>query len=376
MGVNITNGTASPSVGPLVDTGQLFLAGVSSTAGPQAAPVQCQSISDVVAAFGPRTTSTAVAAIYDYLDNFFREGGNNAYVIGYDTAGGYAAALDLLDPRLGAGQLAVVGEAPSADLYEGIQEAAASQNRVGLLDVNKTDNTAALLEANGAFCADLSDPSYVGLFGSWLNIPAPTGTSGVGSRQVPGSSTIAALCNRVDQAGNPNQPAGGRSFPLQYATSLVYDPTDVERATLVADDVNTFALKYGVLENYGFLTPIGQSSTTPFGQLNAARTRMYMYAQAQVIGENYYMKDIDGQGKLAAQLASDLSAMCNTLYTAGALYGDTAADAYSVNTGVTINTEADAASGTLNATVEARLSQYADTVNIELISVPVAGAVS
>jgi hypothetical protein len=127
------------------------------------------------------------------------------------------------------------------------------------------------------------------------------------------------------------------------------------------------------------VTPIYQGSpisTTPFWQLNCARTRMSMKAQAQAIGENYYMRTLDGQGKLAAELGADLAVMCSNLYEADALYGDTKADAYSINVSSSINTTATAANATLNASVEAKLSQYTVKVVINLVSVPVAGVVS
>jgi hypothetical protein len=140
-----------------------------------------------------------------------------------------------------------------------------------------------------------------------------------------------------------------------------------------------FANRFGTLENYGFVTPIFQGqpiASTPFWQLNCARTRMYMKANAQAIGENYYMRTLDGQGKLAAELGADLSLMCSDLWEADALFGETKGDAYAVNVSSSINTAASAASATLNASVEAKLSQYTNKVVINLVSVPVAGVVS
>ena len=140
-----------------------------------------------------------------------------------------------------------------------------------------------------------------------------------------------------------------------------------------------FANRWGTLENYGFVTPIFQGqpiSSTPFWQLNCSRTRMYMVARAQAIGENYYMRTLDGQGKLAGELKADLNVMCSDLWEADALYGDTKDDAYNVNVGSSVNTSTSAAQATLNATVEAKLSQYAVKVVINLVSVPVAGVVS
>jgi len=384
MGVNIIERTAPASNGSLTDTGKLFVVGAIGS-GSQTAPTLIQSISDFEAAFTTRTGAAIPA--WDYLDTFFREGGNQAYVLDYATAGetNAAAALDLIPATLGPGQVAVIGEAPGAAMYGALQAHADANNRIALLDVASTDNTAALLATEGAFAQALTSKENVGLFGSWVNVPAPTGVVGGSARTVPASAVIAALCNRVDQQigangiANYNQPAGGKSFPLQFATGFVFDPTtSADQTTVKSAACNFFHDAWGTLENYSFLTPLYTGTpitTTPFWQLNCSRARMWLKAQAQVLGEKYYMKDIDGQGKLAAQLAADLSDLCYKLWQAGGLYGETSADAYSVNVGVSINNNGTAATGTLNAEVDARFSQYADTVNITLVSVPLTGTV-
>jgi hypothetical protein len=137
-----------------------------------------------------------------------------------------------------------------------------------------------------------------------------------------------------------------------------------------------FADRYGVLENYGFQTPIAQSPNTPFWQLNCARTRMWLKAKSQAIGERYYMRPIDAEGKQAGRLGADLEAVCAQLYSVDGLYGATKEAAYNVNVSQSVNNDGTAAQATLAAVVEARLSQYAKTVVIDLVSVPVSGVVS
>jgi hypothetical protein len=386
MGVNIIERTAPASNGSLIDTGSLFVVSAIG-AGSETAPTLCHDIADFEAAFSVRSSGTAQAT-WDYLDVFFREGGNQAYVLDYATAGetDAATALALIPASLGPGQVAVVGESPGAPLYGAIQAHADANNRIGLLDVASSDNTAALMATEGALAQALTSKENVGLFGSWVTVPAPAGLVAGTPRTVPASAVIAALCNRVDQQigangiANYNQPAGGRSFPLQYGNGFVFDPmTSADQTTIKAAGCNFFHDAWGVLENYSFVTPLYAGSpitTTPFWQLNCSRARMWLKAQSQIVGEAYYMKDIDGQGKLAAQLGADLSNLCYKLWQAGGLFGDTSADAYNVKVGVTVNNNGTAATGTLNAEVDARFSQYADTVNITLVSVPLAGSVS
>lgn len=381
MGVNILERTAPASNGAQIDTGTAFVVGAIGS-GSQTAPVEVSSIPDFEAAFSTRTGAAVPA--WDWLDVYFREGGSKAYVLDYATTGGEATALGLIPASLGPGQVVVVGEAASSSVYGALQAHADGNNRIGLLDVLSSDASPTALEAEGTLAQALTSKENVGVFGSWVQVPAPAGVIGASSRQVPASAVIAALCNRVDQDGNPNQPAGGYDYPLQYVTGFVYDPPDpTTQAALKAKGVNFFHDAWGRLENYGFLTPLytGDNSifgVTPFAQLNCARARMWLKAKAAPIGEKYYMKDIDSQGKLAAALGSDLAALCKQLYDAGGLYSvdGTPGGAYSVNVGQSVNNTGTEATGTLNAVAEVRFSQYADTVNITLVSVPVTGQIS
>jgi hypothetical protein len=371
FGVIVNERTAPAAQGAPVDTSQAFVAGVVSE-GPSTATL-VRSIADFEAAYAPRLG--ADVALWDWLDVAFREGLTEAYIGGYAAAGDYATALAQFDSRLGPGQVTIVGEPATPAVYGAIQAHVDGNNRVGLLDVNQ-DDTLTELEQHGTDAQALSNMENVGVFGSWATCSGPPGVVSSGGRVVPASAAIAGLCARVDQLGNPNRAAGGRDFPLQYVDGFQLDPNDTDRAALFAKGVNMFADRYDVLENYGFQTPVAQSANTPFWQLNCSRTRMYMKAQALAIGEAYYMRTLDGQGKLAAQLGADLALMCSDLYEAGGLFGDTKGDAYNVNVSQSVNTTDTAAQGVLKAVVQAKLSEYVKAVEIDLVSVPISGVIS
>jgi len=377
FGVIVNEKTAPAALGVPVNTSQAFVTGITGGT-PPAKPVLCGSTADFEGAgYGPRTGPNT--AVWDWLDVAFREGLTQAWVMGYATAGGYSTTLPLFDYRLGPGQVAVVGETTNgAAIYGAIQTHCDNNNRIGLLDGNAADVALAAWSTNGTSAQALPNMENVGLFGSWVVTPGPPYVVTAGPRNIPMSAAIAGMCARVDQTGNPGRAAGGRDFPFLYVNGFLYDPNDSDRAALFQKGVNMGANRWGTLENYGFVTPVFQGTpltTTPFWQLNCARTRMYMKAQSLAIGENYYMRTLDGAGKLAAELGGELAAMCADLYAADALFGDTPADAYNVNVSSSINTTATAATATLNAIVEARLSQYTNKVVINLVSVPIAGVV-
>lgn len=373
LGVIVRTRTAPSGRGAPRDTDTLFLAGPVNTADVLTEAVEVRSVGDFVAAFAARSTENAPT--FDYLDNFFREGGRKAYVGGFDTvAGTVVQGLAMFPPDLGAGQVAMTGKTPTGTLYGNLLDHAEANNRFALLDVDNGDVTADMTTLAAAVPTSHND--YGALFGPWVTIPGPSGVIGGSERQVPGSSTVAALAARADALGNPNQAPAGRDFPLQYATSFVTDVTTADRETLLDAGVNTFADRFGVLQLYGFQTTIEQSEDTPFWQANCSRARMWLSTRAAAIGEGYMFKPIDGQGLLANALKHELTALCLELYAVNGLFGAVPEEAFAVEVGPSVNTIETVALGELHAVIEARLSLHAKTIIIELVSVPVNGTVS
>jgi hypothetical protein len=149
-----------------------------------------------------------------------------------------------------------------------------------------------------------------------------------------------------------------------------------QRATLLDHGVNIMGDVYGVLENYGFQTSVDQSEDNPFWQANCSRGRMWIIAQCKRIGENYMFKTIDGKGHLATSLKTDIDAVLLQLYQANGLFGESAAEAFAVTVGASVNTTGTVAQGELNAVAEVIFSEHAKVVNISLVTIPVTGKVS
>jgi hypothetical protein len=179
--------------------------------------------------------------------------------------------------------------------------------------------------------------------------------------------------NRADALGNPNRAAAGRDFPFQYAIGFYGQLTEAQLETELNAGVNNGFERYGVLQLEGFQTAMVENEDNPFWQANPSRARMWLRDQAKFVGEPFRFKNIDGKGRLAGQLKSALEVECSRLWEVDGLYGETAADAYAV----TVITElVDVAQARLRAVAEARWSLHAKHVSIELVSVPITGAVS
>jgi hypothetical protein len=372
MPVEIRTRTAQAARGAPGEIDTLFV--LSSDAGLGATAKSIRSIGDYTTLGATRAANPMA---YDGIDNFFREGGKRAVVAKKGVgASALTDALALFVEDFGGGQVVAWADPVVPADQQALVTWAKSTKRFALLDVSSTDNTVAkLVTAGGA--APANDQDYCLLAGPWLAIPAPAGIVGGTARQVPASSSVAALIARADGYGNPNRAAAGRDFALQYATGITGPVmSDTDTASLRTAGLNPFRSKFGNLVLDGFQTPIDTDPDNPFWQANCSRARMWLQWNATAVGLNYEYKPIDGRGRLAKGLQTDLEVICGRLWEADGLYGDTPQEAYAVEVGTAINTASTIAYGELHAVVEARFSLHARTVIIELVSVPITGAVS
>jgi hypothetical protein len=371
LGVEVRARTARVARGIPVETGTLFIAG-PTTAGPTT-PVEARSLADLTAAYGARAGGNA--ALYDYVDTFFSEGGNHAWVASIQGAGTVANALATLGADLGPGQMAAVGTATPETNWAAISAAASATQRVALLDVAAAADVAAMTTVAPQARA-LADADRSAVFGPWVSVPPPSGVLGASARQVPASAAVAGLCARVDAQGNPNRAAAGMDFPFQYVTGLTQTINKADREALFALGINTLSDRYGTLQNYGFDSPRTKDDNDPYVQFNAARTRMYIVAQSKKLGEPFTFRPLDALGHTAQQLKGALQGMLLGLYGVDALYGETPREAFSVEVGAAVNNDSTAAKGELHAVCEVRFTKYAQAVLIDLVTVPLSGTVS
>jgi hypothetical protein len=219
--------------------------------------------------------------------------------------------------------------------------------------------------------------SYCGFWAGNVIVPSQNNTPGI-TRSVAPSAVISALCARADEGGNPNQAAAGDSFPLKYVSQFtgtngapLYGQSDID--TLNAGGINTWNTIFGLLQNYGFVSPVLSSTDTIYWQFNHARMRMALEADSQVIGQPFVFSQISLL-QIAA-FSADLAADLGKYVTSGAISTiapDGSTDqGFTVDTGPTVNTAATMAAGQLNANVSYRPAPFAQMVDIQLAAVPV-----
>lgn len=268
-------------------------------------------------------------------------------------------------------------------IWSALATHAQANNRVAICDMDDQQTSATLITALGSFGSNAA-ASYTAFWAGQVVVPSSTNAPGV-TRTVPASAVISALCARVDAAGNPNQPAAGNpngfNLQLQYATGFtgvagapLYAQTDID--TLNAAGINTWNNLFGVLQNYGFVSPVLSSTDTIYWQFNHARMRMALEAMAEAVGQPFVFSQISQLdiAAFSADLAGQLVGYVRTGAISTIAPNGSTDQGFVVDTGPTVNTAATMAAGQLLANVSYRPAPFAQLVQVNLNAVPVTAA--
>jgi hypothetical protein len=289
----------------------------------------------------------------------------------------WKTALDLFTKDLGPGQVSMPGRS-TAQSHADTLAHALGRNRVAIVDFADTASKATLVAAAAADRA-LSGARTATGFAPWATIPGVvSGTT----RAVPYSAIEAGIMARNDAAGlSQNVAAAGTTNGVaHYAVGLSQVPWSEgaggDREALNDAGVNVALIKDGAVTTYGYRTLVDPATDPNHLLLTNARLEMEIVAKANEIGERYVFDEIDGRGFAIKEFGGDLAAMLDDYWRDNSLYGPTAAEAYAVNVGPPVNTDATAAANELNAQLSVRYSPYAERTEIFLTRKPITEAVA
>jgi hypothetical protein len=288
------------------------------------------------------------------------------------------AALDAMPADLGRGQVLAPAWTTIA-AAEMLLEHAADTNRVALVgaprsevyDASVTTSWAGTVEALEEYFYDGVDISRLGAFyGQWADMRPLSGTV---ARSVPWTVVVAGLTARQDRLGQginvqPIEEAG--KVPASVITAAVPAVTDLERTALYPDRVNVaYATRTDGLRNYGY-----QSVTADprWRQFNFSRYAMSLAARLDVRAKQQ-LGGAPGRVTRATlqTFGAILSAELLADFEAEEIFGDTPEDAYTVDTGTTVNTIDTINAGDKRARVEVAMTPSGETVVIDLIKRPI-----
>lgn len=300
------------------------------------------------------------------------------------TDANYVTALASFPVTLGPGQVAVPGKTTST-VWNGLLLHAQANNRFAALDMADTPTAATAVAAAAALTDTALLESYGMFIQGSLILPGIVPNT---TRIVPGSAGVLAARAQVEQTPNSNTAPAGQRFPLnrpngftQYfgtasavlSGSGAFSQADVN--TMAAGGVNCFASFFGVNCLFGFRTLVAPSTDAIYWQAKASTERMALTADCTAAMAVYLFDDIVPSTLTA--MHTDLAAVCQAHYTAGALGGPfgSASEAFAVATDSPVNTNATAQAGQLNASLDVKFSTFAETVNISINVVPLSQSV-
>ena len=274
-------------------------------------------------------------------------------------------AIELFAGHLGPGQVSMPGRT-TATAQGNVLTHCEAKNRVALLDGSDTATTATLTSQAGTLRA-LATARYGGLFAPWVVIPGITGGT---TRTVPPSALMAGLAARSDaNGGNPNEAIAGVNHVARYASGCSQAAwAKAERQTLSEAGVNVIRTSSGRPRPYDNVTLVNPVVDSTWLQLSNARLNMAICSRSAAVAERHLFAQLDGQGIEIGKFNGDLvGEVLLPLYEDGALYGETAEDAFACETGPQVNTTETISKGELHAVLAVRMSPSAQQVIIEVV---------
>jgi phage tail sheath protein FI len=320
--------------------------------------------------FGDRQPGSS---LYDGVQVFFREGGFRAYVASVPMtadAEAIAEASTQFVSDYGPGTLTAFGETDN-EVHLALAEQTAI-GRIALLDAPDTAVVADLISASAAITgeANLHGDRFSAMFAPWDVAPGLVpGTT----RTVPPSARVAGNLARNDAQGySSGDPASGVLGIAKYVQSLSQPAwSDADRQTLNEASINVSRMVQMGVRTYGWRSLADQVLDQNWTMFNGSRTIMAIKSSLNITAENFVFSKLDSMARVTAKYAGAISNVCLEYYNNGDLYGDTSKEAFSVDTGPAVNTDASFAQGILSANVGLRTASMAEQVIINIAKVPI-----
>lgn len=274
----------------------------------------------------------------------------------------YQTALNGFSRDLGPGQVSFPGRT-TQNAHTALLTHADQNNRRAVLDLPDTA-TKATLKTLTAVQRPTLPSRKAAAFGPWVTIPSLA--AGL-PRVAPASALVAGVVARNDLAGvTPGQPSAGDEYGVSaYATGVTQQfPVEADRADLNDAGVNLIRVINGGVELYGYRTLTDPTLDPNWVEFSGSRVVMAIQADAEAIESTHVFRLLDGKGHEISAFHADLVALCERYYQDGALYGDTSADAYRVDTGPGVNPPENLAQRILSGQLEVKTSPFAERVKV------------
>jgi hypothetical protein len=285
-------------------------------------------------------------------------------------------AIEGFPKTLGPGTYVTTYEAFKEKIHEAMHLQAQKNNRFAACDIEGSETvgtTAATLITNKK--AGVTSAVQLGYGAYFSSAITATGTTVGTTRTIPFSPVFAGLCAKVSALGTDNRaPAGPRWSLAPFVTGFTNTYSETAMTELNEAGINSVAERSGVLCLFGDVSACPITKDLIFWQYSAGRERMRLVWECEQVLEKYQFITLDGRHLKRAKMQGDLQAVCKRQWELESLYGETAAEASSVNVGEPVNTPTTEQEGQLNAEVAVRLSPVVQGLRGILVSVPITEA--
>jgi hypothetical protein len=271
-------------------------------------------------------------------------------------------SLDHFGAGLGPGQVAYPG-AIDPGVHAVILDHAERYRRCALLDLDDADEVTVASEVMGLY--QYSGARFAAALAPRLRYVGPAPTTTI---LLPYSAAQMGVIARRDRAtGNPNEPAAGEVAYIVGARGLAREFSDDVREELNELGV-TLARVRGrpaATFTYGSRTCAGPNEPN-WKWFGGSRVVMAITHESDAGAEQFVHRQIDPQRRIFVALNSVLTAICERYFALGALYGDTAEEAYQVDTSDAVNTPETIQNGEIHGLIRLATSPPGEWVVIEI----------
>jgi hypothetical protein len=280
----------------------------------------------------------------------------------WDSAG-VVVALAALPYDLGPGQVSAPGRT-DLDTMIAISEHLALSDRVAVVELPSSDNPLDLSNSIQQLW-DLPAAQFMLAIGNTVEYPYDVPPEII---RPPASGIQSGMIARVDKQNDPSLAAAGDDGIVNLALGITYDPDDITREDLNALGIGLYKVKYGQVRMYGYRTAAGPGLRDNWTFFQESRVIMMIAHEANAFLEAYVLKTVDGRGLMFQKMFTGLTGICDRYWRDNALYGETATEAFKVDT-ISPNTTDTIKRGEVHATLRLKTSKQAEWVQLNLMKV-------
>lgn len=274
----------------------------------------------------------------------------------------WQTATDLITADIGNGIVIAPGRTSDTG-HTQIKNHAENRTRVAFMD---SPDTPTIATVTASVAANRS--RFAAMFWPFVRVRGLTpGTY----RTVPPSVIAAGIAGRLISEGrSPNVAAAGALGISRTALSLTQDNTvitDANHQTLNAAGCNVIRSVYNgqQIRILGWRTTVSEAADPKWVNLGNARLTRAIQAAANLVGDRFLFREIDGQGILIAEFGGAMAGeVLMPYFQFGSLYGATPDEAFRVDTSA--NTDTTAQNRQLLANLIVVESEFAEQIDIPI----------